>query len=164
MLAATGRDDEAATRMERAAARGFTDVPDDAGWPMAISLFAETAIIVEDRRAATALGEILQPFARDRSLLITGGIAFGPATRLLALVQNLMEQHGAADQHFAAAIEDAERLESPIWSARCRLDWAEHLLERNETSRAYELLDDADAVLRDRDLPALQRQLRHLRA
>jgi hypothetical protein len=164
MLAVGGDVDDAATRLERVAGHAFADVADDAGWPMAIGLLAETASLVGDRRAATALVPILAPFAADRALVMTGGIVLGPAARLVARLESVRDEHEAADVHFASAIEDAERLESPIWRARCRLDWAERLLARGEEHRAVTLIAEAETAMGDLDLPALRRQLGELRA
>ena len=125
MLAAGGDLDEAATRLERAATNDFADVPDDAGWPMAIPLLAETAALVGDRRAAAVLAEIVAPFAADGTTMMTGGVVLGPATRVLALLQTVTGDHDAADASFTAATESADRLESPIWRARTRLDQAD---------------------------------------
>lgn len=159
MLAATGEVDEAAARLDRVSGNAFADAADDAGWPMAIALLTETAALVGDRRAAAALAAILAPFAADRCLLMTGGIVSGPATRLLALAESALEDHAAADLHFAQSVEDAGRLESPVWAARTRLDWAERLRARGEDDRSVALVDEAEVAMGDRDLPALRRQL-----
>ncbi len=163
MLATTGAIDEAARRLDRAAANGFTDVPDEAGWPMAISLYAETAALVADRDAAGMLVEIIRPFAADRAQLGTGGIMCGPAARLVARLEAVLGNDERSDLAFVAAIEDADRLESPIWRARCRLEWAACLLGREKTEVASTLIDEAQAAMGDLDLPALRRQLSELR-
>ncbi len=134
MLASTGEVDEAARLLDRAAANRFTDVPDEAGWPMAIGLYAETAALVADRSVAAVLAEILEPFAATRLQMGTGGIMLGPAARLVALLVAVAGDDEACDRWFAAAIEDAGRLDSPIWNARSRLDWAERLLGRGEVA------------------------------
>lgn len=164
MLAVGGDLDDAASRLDRVTGNACADVADDAGWPMAIALLAETAALVGDRRAAATLAAILVPFAADGSLMMTGGIVGGPATRLLALLEAVLDDRDASDEHFAAAIEDSERLESPIWSARTRLDWAARLRTRGEDDRAAVLIDEADAAVGARDLPAVRRQLDALRA
>ncbi len=164
MLATTGEIDEASVLLDRAAATDFVGVPDDAGWPMAIALYAETAAIVADRRAAATLAEIIRPLAADRAQLGTGGIMCGPATRLVACLEAVLGQDEQSNTSFAAAIEDADRSESPIWRARCRLDWAETLLARGDSERATALIDEAEHAIGDLDLPAVQRQLREVRA
>ena len=125
MLAVGGDLDDAATRLDRVAGNAFADVADDAGWHMTIALLTEAAARVADRGAAAALAEILAPFAADGTNFMTGGINLGPATRLLALVESVLDRHDAAAVNFARAVESADRLESPIWSARTppRLGW-----------------------------------------
>src|SRR6185503_153276 len=152
-----------ALHLERVAGHAFADVADDAGWPMAISLLAETAALVGDRRAAAPLAEILSPFAADGTLMMTGGVVLGPASRLLALVHTVTGVDDV-DRCFASAIDEADRLESPIWRARCRLDWAAWSRARGGDDRAAMLIAEADAVIGDRDLPAVRRQLAELRA
>lgn len=164
MVAITGDPDEAAQLLDAAATNRFEDVPDDAGWPVAIAMYAEVAARVSDRVAAAALVEILVPFAEVGVNMCTGGIVHGPANRLVALLEAVLGHDEAADRYFVAAIEDSGRLESPIWNARCRVDWAERLLARGEVNRATVLIDEAEAALGDLDLPALRRQLSGLRA
>ncbi len=163
MLATTGEIDEAARLLDRAAANEFAAVPDDAGWPMAIALYAETAALVADRHAAAILADIIGPFAAIRVQLGTGGIMCGPATRLVARLEAVLGDDDGSDRSFAAAVEDADRLESPIWRARCRLDWAEQLLSRAEVDRARVLIDEAEAAIGELDVPAVRRQLSELR-
>ena len=164
MVAIAGDPDEAAQLLDAAATNRFEDVPDDAGWPVAIAMYAEVAALVGDRVAAAALVEILVPFADVGADMCTGGIVHGPTNRLVALLEAVLGDDEAADRSFAAALEDALRLESPIWNARCRLDWAERLLARGDVDRAVVLIAEADAALGDLDLPALRRQLSELRA
>ena len=164
MTAITGDPDEAAKLLDAAAANRVEDVPDDAGWPVAIAMYAEVAARVGDRVSAALLVEILVPFAEVGVDVCTGGIVHGPANRLVALLEAVLGHDEAADRHFATALEDAGRLESPIWNARCLLDWAERLLARGEVDRAAVLIEEADAALGDLDLPALRRQLSELRA
>ena len=164
MLAVGGDLDDAATRLDRVAGNAFADVADDAGWHMTIALLTEAAARVADRGAASALAEILGPFAADGTNFMTGGINLGPATRLLALVESVLDRHDAAAVNFARAVESADRFGSPIWSARTRLDWAGHLRVRGQADRADARINEAAATMGDLDLPALRRQLSELRA
>ena len=91
-------------------------------------------------------------------------IHLGPATRLLALVESVLDRHDAAAVNFARAVESADRFGSPIWSARTRLDWAGHLRVCGQADRADARINEAAATMGDLDLPALRRQLSELRA
>jgi class 3 adenylate cyclase len=161
-LVSSGRADEAAMRLHDAAANGFRDIPDEAGWPLAVVMWAEVAVHVRDREAAAVLHELLVPY--DGVVVGTGGISCGPAARILALLEETLDVPNEVDPHFAAAVELSERLESPAWIARCQLDWAESLRARGQTERATALVDDADAAIGSLTLPALQQQSADLRA
>lgn len=164
MAASVGEADEASQRLDRVSGDGFADLADDAGWPMAVGLLAEAAALVGDRRAAECLAVLLEPLAADRSGCMTGGLVLGPCTRLTALLAATVDDVTTADAYFAESVEDAERLGSPVWEARTRLDWAERLRARGESDRAAALVDEAEVVMGDRDLPALRRQLAEARA
>lgn len=159
-LATIGRIDEAARRLDISFATRFTDVPDEAGWPAAITMWAETAVLLGAIDAAAVLYDLLLPF--DGVQMGTGGFPGGPAARLLARIEDLRGDHRSADDHFAAAVELSRRIGSPVWTARCSLDWAESLLARGEHDRARNLAADAEAELGNLDLPALRTQLANL--
>jgi class 3 adenylate cyclase len=161
-LATVGRIDEAVARLDISYETRFTDIPDEAGWPMAIAMWVETALLVGAHDAAALLHEIILPF--DGLQLGTGGFSGGPTARLLARIENMSGDHAAADEHFAAAAAFGDRLGSPMWSARSRLDWAETLLARNERDRAAALADVAEANLANLDLAALRDQLADVRS
>lgn len=54
----------------------------------------------------------------------SSGISCGPAARLLAMLEHTLGWEDHADWHFADAIESSRRFNSPVWTARCHLDWA----------------------------------------
>jgi class 3 adenylate cyclase len=159
-LATIGRTDEAARRLDAAFSTRFRDIPDEAGWPMAVAMWAETAVLLGATDAARVLHELLLPF--DSVQMGTGGFPGGPAARLLARIEDLLGRHGAADDHFAAAVDFSRRIGSPVWAARCQLDWAEALLARGEQGRAAELADAAASDLGHLELDALREQLARL--
>ncbi len=51
-LAMVGRVDEAAARLDISYGTRFTDIPDEAGWPMAVAMWVETALLVGAHDAA----------------------------------------------------------------------------------------------------------------
>lgn len=161
VLAAAGYHDDAACRLHRAWDAGFGDMPDDVDRPFAVAMWSEVAAHVGDRDAAKALYEVLVPY--DGIQLCTSGIACGPAARLLAKVELVLDRQAEADRHFVEAIELANRLQSPVWIARCKIEWAETWLARGHTTWAGQLIDEADAVMARLSLPALQRHSAHLR-
>jgi hypothetical protein len=93
----------------------------------------------------------------------TNGVPTGPAARLLALLEHVLGRTEEADRHFAEAVEFSRRLMSPVWTARCQLDWAETWLVRGEIARTVQLIYAADATMEMLELPALRRQSANLR-
>jgi len=138
-------------------------VPDDAAWPIAIGLSAEVAAVLGSRSVAADLVEILLPFDGFRQFG-TGGIMMGPSARLLARLELVLDLPDDADRHFAEALAQSVAFESPMWIARCALDWAESLIDRGEASRAVDLVDQAEVALVGLSLPALEQQVVRLRA
>ena len=124
-------------------------------------MWSEVAVRVGDRDAARALHELVACY--DGLVVGTGGIELGPASRLLGMLEHVLDRPVEADAHFAAAIALADEMISPVWSARCQLDWAAALRDRGEVARARELVDDADASIGSLTLPALQQQSAQLR-
>jgi class 3 adenylate cyclase/tetratricopeptide (TPR) repeat protein len=160
-LAETGELDQAAIHLHEAARTDFRDVADDLSWPFAMGMWAETAALVKDRDAAGKLHELHTPF--DGLLCATGGYNGGPTARLLARLEDVLDRPDEADRHYAEAIEQSRSLSSPVWVARCQLDWAASLLARGEVERARALVDDADATIGPLVLPRLRDQEAHLR-
>jgi hypothetical protein len=156
-VATIGDLDEAARRLHDASGAGFHDIADEAGWPLAVSMFFETAFLVRDRDAARMLHDIF--VGSDGCIAFTGGITLGPVARLLGRAEYQLGDTDAADRHFGEAIELARSLASPLWIARCQLDWSKTFLERNDPARAAELADAAEAAIGSLVLPVLQQQL-----
>jgi class 3 adenylate cyclase len=161
-LTETGQLDEAARLLDDMHRAGFRTMGDDAGWPLGVAMWGEVAVRARDRDAARALHELVSVY--DGIALGTGGIGLGPSARLLALLEQLLDRPADADRHFAESIVLANNLISPIWVARCQLDWAAALLERGETARARDLVDDGVTTIGSLTLPVLQRQSSELRA
>jgi len=59
------------------------------------------------------------------------------ASRLLALLEALLGQPEEADRHFAQAVIGSQEIMSPVWVARCHLEWAEILFERGKGQRRH---------------------------
>ncbi len=128
---------------------------------MAVALWSEVAAQTGDRHAAAALSEILR--THDGLQLCSGPVGCGPTARLLALLENLLGHRSDADRHFAEAVSFSRRLASPVWTARCQLEWAQTRFDRGQVAEASELTDEADASAGDLALPALCRQWTALR-
>jgi len=160
-LAESGDLDAAATRLDAAWRADFRTMPDEAGLPLALAGWSEVAALVDARGPAEVLHELVAVY--DGLHVMTGGIASGPAARLLARLELVLDRAHDADAHFGAAIEESQSLRTPVWIARCCFDWAESLERRGDQTRANELLDRGDAAIGGLVLPRLQRQSAELR-
>ncbi len=160
-LAESGGIDEAARMLDDAQATDFATIPDDAGWPAGIAFWAETAALATARDAAEQLHRILDPFD-GVGQFGTGGIQFGPTARMLARLEVVLARPDDADRHFAEALDQSVAFQSPLWIARCALDWAESLSARGETERAVDLVAQAHEAMAGLSLPRLERQAAEL--
>jgi len=156
LAAETGEPWEASTRLRRVMDTGIGDIPDDADWPFVMAMLAEAAVVVGDREAAATLHKIIS--RQDGTQMWTSGAYCGPAARLLAKLENALGWTDHADWHFNEAVESSRRLDSPVWIARCQLDWAKTWIERGEIVRAVQLIYAADETMETLELPALRRQ------
>ena len=133
---------------------------DDAGNAVVVALWSEMAAVIgtdEQRRSFLPLLE-----HQTGVHLMAGGISFGAADRLRALLLDRLGEHEQADALFANAVRQHESLRSPTWVARTQLDWAESLMRRGSTGAAPTHLDAAAMALGDLDLPDNQLRLTEL--
>lgn len=137
-------------------------VPEDSAWAISMALWAEVVARLGSSDTCAELLRLLESNRRDHFL--TGGMYCGAVNRVVALLEDRRGDHAAADEAFAAAVEDHTRMQSPPWVARTHLDWAESLLARGETDRAAAQLDAAEAALGTLDLPESRTRLVTLRS
>ena len=134
---------------------------DDAGNAVVVALWSEMAAVLgtdEQRRSFLPLLE-----QQTGVHLMTGGIYFGAADRLLALLLDRLGEHDRADALFAYAVRQHEDFRSPTWVPRTQLDWADGLLRRGSPDVARAHLDAAATALGNLDLPDNQLRLPELR-
>ena len=137
-------------------------VPEDSAWAISMALWAEVVAQLGSPETCAGLIRILEPACGDH--FVTGGLYCGAVNRVVALLEDRRGDHAAADQAFAAAVEDHTRLQSPPWVARTHLDWAGSLLVRGEADRGAAQLDAAEAALGTLDLPESRTRLVTLRS
>ena len=137
------------------------ELVDDAGHAIVVSLGSEMAAVVgtdEQRRSFLAVLE-----TQAGVHLMAGGMYFGAADRLRALLLDRLGDHDQADALFTEAVRQHEDFRSPTWVARPQLDWAESLLGRGSPDAARTHLDAAAIALGKLDLPDNQLRLAELR-
>jgi tetratricopeptide (TPR) repeat protein len=141
----------------RAAARdGFDAIARDPVRLGALTLWAEVAATLPDTDPAAALYEALAPHAGQIVLDALGTL--GSVQRPLGLVAAALGRYDEADDRFAAAIAEHERLGARSLVARTRLDWGEALRRAGAEAgadRAGQLLGQAAAAARELGLDAL---------
>ncbi len=142
LFAETGMLEEARLAFDRLAADDFAGVPRDAMWPASLTFLADVCADLGDRDRAAVLYEALQPF-RGFPMMVGFTICLGPAERLMGRLAALEGRRAAAAAHFAAALDLAERSDSPVWRAHAQADWALALGDRPD------LLEAARATARD---------------
>jgi DNA-binding SARP family transcriptional activator len=133
--------------LDRVSGRGFTDVPTDRHWLLAMSTAAEAAARVGDRAAADALAELLEPFA-DRMVPIAMGISYwGTVARPLAMIELMRGHDDRGIELLEAAVVSTARFGALPWLVEAQLDLAVALSSRRHDAtgpqRAQALIDEA---------------------
>ncbi|HSM67483.1 MAG TPA: hypothetical protein VK860_14335, partial [Ilumatobacteraceae bacterium] len=136
-----------ADALDRLDGEEFTD---DAGHSIVIAYWAEIVASLRDEARCRRFIAEIEPLTGVH--IGTGGICFGAADRLLALLHDALGDSDRADAYFARAVEQHHRLRSPTWVARTELDWAESLIARDRVDDAREHLSAAEAAIGDLDL------------
>ena len=127
------------------------ELADDAGHSVVVALWSEMAAVLGTNAQRRSFVAVLETQARVH--LMAGGIYFGAADRLRALLLDRLGDPEKADPLFADAVRQHEDLRSPTWVARTQLDWAESLLRRSSPDAARTHLDAAATALGNLDLP-----------
>jgi hypothetical protein len=131
---------------------------DDAGYDVVVAMWSEIVAALRSARHCQRLLDELAPL--DGTQLGSGGMHFGSAARLMALLHDVL---GADDAHverlFAQAVREHEALQSPPWIARTHLDWADVLVRRGRINEVEPHLDAARAAIGTLALPDLQHRL-----
>lgn len=146
-----GRTEEAQAALHEHARNGFRDLVDDSSWNFAIAYWAEAAAALRDGESCRALYDILRP--KHGVVLWTGGFFAGSAARSLGMLASVLGLPDA-DAWFDEALTVHVGIESPTWTARTHLDWAEHLLGLGQREAARTHAQEAIAVIGDLELTA----------
>jgi class 3 adenylate cyclase/tetratricopeptide (TPR) repeat protein len=131
LLADVDRLDEASEQFEALAPDGFSVVPRDWTFPLAIRYLAETCALLGDTARAAQLLPEVAPYSGQMLIVSLGSSIEGAADRSLAQLYGLVGQIGDAERHFEMAwrLEDAMRF--PALAARSRY-WHARLLAQSQ--------------------------------
>jgi class 3 adenylate cyclase/tetratricopeptide (TPR) repeat protein len=144
-LTEAGRFDDANALVDAHVGNDFADLIDDAALQVARSAWADVVATTRHERGCEAFIAILRPLHDIHQ--VTGGWYLGSTTRYLGRLAAALGRHDEADEWFAQAVVEHERIESPTWLARTQLDWADEYLRRGDGARARELASQALDVI-----------------
>jgi DNA-binding CsgD family transcriptional regulator/tetratricopeptide (TPR) repeat protein len=130
LYADIGMFDQARQQFADLALNQFAVIPRDSMWPSCLTFLAEACITLGDVDRAGMLYEELKPFA-GLTLMAAFTVNFGPAERLMGGLAALLGDRVAAERHFRAALDLAERSGSPVWRAHVQADWVAVLGDRD---------------------------------
>ncbi len=137
-LVRIGEHDEAAELVAAMMADSSNVFPYDPLWLFGHTSLGEAVACVGTPEQAAEEYARLAPYA-DR-IPYVGVCTTMSVNRVLATLAARAGQPERADEHFARAKEEHERLGAPEWVARTELEWGRFLLDAGESDRARTLL------------------------
>jgi tetratricopeptide (TPR) repeat protein len=138
-----GRKELARRALERLMRETGNDPRDT---PFALSVLSPLADLcarIGDPAMARTLYEKLIPYARHHGVVASGIASHGPIARHLGLLAARMSERALALSHFRDAIDAAERMGSPTFTALCSVAYGRTLL----AGESREAREQAAAVL-----------------
>jgi len=161
LLWETGRIDEARQEFEALAAHEFTDIAEDGDWLTAVTLLAEAAVALGDRRRAARLYQLLLPYRDGNVVIGLAAVCLGAAARFLGGLAATVGNEGEAAGHFQRALEVNSALKTPLYLSHTQLDYAALVGPGQE---ADELIDAARRTAERLELPKLARRIEQLQS
>jgi DNA-binding SARP family transcriptional activator len=161
LLADVDRLDEAAEHFEALAPDGFSIVPRDYSFPLAIRYLAETCAQLGDTTRGAELLPEIDPYSGQMLIVSLGTTIEGAADRSLGQLYGLIGRIDDAERHFENAwrLEDAMRF--PALAARSRY-WHARLLARSQDpskrEKAIALLQNTQEVTSQLGMALLHQQ------
>jgi ATP/maltotriose-dependent transcriptional regulator MalT len=143
--AETNKEPKARMILERSAARGFRDFPQDLLWLASMAALSEVCATLQDATTAAALYRLLLPYG-ERNILQGTPACSGSAHRYLGLLASTMRRWEDAERHFAAAVRAHASWGAAPFLARGQYEHAWMLVARDhpdDRERARELLESA---------------------
>jgi DNA-binding SARP family transcriptional activator len=126
-----GELDAARRTLAPLATTKFDSVPRDDLYFLSLAVAAWTVVLLEDRKAAEVLYELLSPHASRVIVAVEGAVCWGSVHRFLGPLAVLIGTHDRAAMHFETSISIDERLGALPFLARDRLAYAELLRRQN---------------------------------
>jgi class 3 adenylate cyclase len=122
ILCETGREDEGREEFEQGAANNCTAVPRDFMWLTGLGMLAELAVQLHDGQRAEELFSMLMPYS---GRMAWASIACaGPIDLRLGMLSGSLGRTEEAAALLEASVRLCERLQTPTWLARTRVEQA----------------------------------------
>ncbi|HEY2440749.1 MAG TPA: AAA family ATPase, partial [Solirubrobacteraceae bacterium] len=160
ILLENGRHAEAKAELDVLARDGFESVPPDGDWKVVIALLSNVASVLEDRKPAARLYELLLPHAGTNVVIGLGAVCLGATSRYLGRLALALGQRQQAVEHLREAVRANARLGATVELAHAQLDLAKAL---GGGSEAAQLIEQARATAGERDLVTVARRAAKLR-
>jgi len=156
-----GKFAEGAEAMAADCATGFTEMPYDSNWLCGIVIFAEACAQLGDARGAGELQRLLDPWREH--IAFNSATVWGPVQRHIGNLERVLGRLDSAEARLVEAAEMCERVGTPIWLARTRVDLAHLLIERDgPVPHAETLLHQALATAADLGCAGIERRAAEL--
>jgi hypothetical protein len=136
----------------------FSQIRFDSLWTIGLSACTEVCVRLGDAASVGVLRRLLLPYSDRLVTILTSGM--NSVGHYLGMLDGSAGRYREAEAWFAAAVVQHDRLGTPAWMARTRLEWARMLLTRQEAGdaqRARELLGEALATARELGLGSVER-------
>jgi class 3 adenylate cyclase len=128
IFAESGRDHEAQALLDRGAAAGFADAPRDPTLVGGLSMFAESAVVLGDLRAAELLHPLLLPYASQVGFDAVS--TMGLVDHYVGALAAMLGRHDEAVERLQRSSTFHESIGAPFFEARGRHQLAAALLAR----------------------------------
>jgi class 3 adenylate cyclase/tetratricopeptide (TPR) repeat protein len=127
--ALVGRTDDARRHLDRAVEHRFEHLPEDVLWLMALAVYGDVAMLLEDMRAAEMLYDLLAPW---HGLYPYIGTAIeSPVAHFLGGLACLLGRFEEAQSHFEEAEQMNTEASAKFSAARTSYEWGRMLLKRD---------------------------------
>jgi class 3 adenylate cyclase/tetratricopeptide (TPR) repeat protein len=145
------------------AAEKFSGLTYDSNWLAGMAIHAEACALLDDRRAAAALHELLVPWVDH--VAFNSATTWGLIERHVGNLERVLGRPEQAEQSLRRAAERHAAMAAPLWLARTRLDLSRVLLEqRAEGDEPAQLLEQAARTAAELGCSSVQRRSEELLA
>ena len=138
----SGREEQARANFAELLSHPLSLVPLDANWHIVCDA-AEASALVDDRRVAHQLLEVLSDHAELSAVLGRGIGTEGPVAYYLGRLHSVLGDHDRAEERFRQSLELCERMGARPRAALSRLRLGEALRSRGEARSASREVDQA---------------------